>query len=113
MLLDIAGNRPWSECRRILTANGTLVLVGGPKTNRLVGPLGKAFRDRLASVFTSRKAVFFIAKPVKEDLAALADLLEAGSVTPVIDRQYELSELGDALRYLSEWHARGKVVITV
>lgn len=112
-LFDVAGNRRWPECRRILEPGAKLVCVGGPKTNRLVGPLWRRVVDRVASVRTSQKVVLFLAKPDKDDLAALADLIEAGSVTPVIDRQYELSEVGAALSYLSEGHARGKIVITV
>ena len=68
---------------------------------------------RLAAVRSSQKIVFFIAKFNKEDMVVLRDLLEAGKVTPVIDRRYELSEIADALRYLGEGHARGKNVLTV
>ena len=62
---------------------------------------------------SSQKVVFFIAKFNKADMVVLRDLLETGKVTPVIDRRYELSEIADALRYLGEGHAQGKVVITV
>ena len=113
VILDIPGNRSWKECRRIMSPNATLVCVGGPKTNRLYGPLGKWLPDRLASVLTSQNVAIFVAKPDKDDLATLGELIEAGSVTSVIDRQYELGDLGDALTYLAQGHARGKVVITV
>lgn len=112
-ILDSAGNRSWKECRRVMSPNATLVCVGGPKTNRLYGPLGKRLVDRLASVPMSQHVALFLAKPDKNDLAALGELIEAGSVTSVIDRQYELGDLGDALNYLAQGHARGKVVITV
>jgi NADPH:quinone reductase-like Zn-dependent oxidoreductase len=62
---------------------------------------------------SSQKVVFFLAQPEKADLAALRELLEAGKVTPVIDRRYELSETADALAYMGEGHAQGKIVITV
>jgi len=113
LVLDVAGSRSWSEYRRVLAPRATLVAVGGPKSNRLLGPLGHVLRTRLAAVPSSRRAVFFIAKLNRPDLEALSDLLEAGAVTPVIDRRYELSEIADALRYLGEGHARGKVVVTV
>jgi NADPH:quinone reductase-like Zn-dependent oxidoreductase len=113
VLLDIAGSKSWSKCTRVLAPHGIVVLVGGSKANRLVGPLGHVFRMRLGALRSSRKAVFFIAKFNKEDMETLRELAESGTITPVIDRRYELSELADALRYLGEGHARGKVVVTV
>jgi NADPH:quinone reductase-like Zn-dependent oxidoreductase len=113
LLLDIAGSRSWSECKRVLTPKATLVIVGAPKGTRLLGPLSHIIRLRLASVGSSRKVVFFIAKMDKADLEVLRELLESGKVTSVIDRRHELSEVGDALRYLGEGHARGKIVLTV
>ena len=68
---------------------------------------------RLGSIGRSQKVKFFIAKITKEDLAVLQELLESGKVKSVIDKTYELSQVDDALRYLGEGHARGKVVITM
>jgi NADPH:quinone reductase-like Zn-dependent oxidoreductase len=113
LMLDVAGSRSWSECRRVLTPLATLVIVGGPKANRLLGPLGHLVKVRLAAVGGSRKVVFFIAKFNKPDMVVLQELLASGKVTSVIDRRYELSEIADALRYLGEGHARGKVILTV
>jgi NADPH:quinone reductase-like Zn-dependent oxidoreductase len=113
LMLDVAGSRSWSACRRVLTPQATLVIVGGPKTNRLLGPLGHLVKVRLAAVRSSQKVVFFIAKFNKPDMVVLQELLEAGKVTPVIDRRYELSEIADALRYMGEGHAQGKIVLTV
>ncbi|MDQ3121248.1 MAG: NAD(P)-dependent alcohol dehydrogenase [Actinomycetota bacterium] len=113
LLLDVAGSRSWSECKRVLTPQATLVIVGGPKSNRLLGPLGHLVKVRLAGVRSSRKVVFFIAKFNKADMLVLRELLESGKMTSVIDRRYDLSEIADAFRYLGEGHARGKVVITV
>ncbi|MBA3382409.1 MAG: NAD(P)-dependent alcohol dehydrogenase, partial [Actinobacteria bacterium] len=113
LLLDIAGSRSWSECKRVLTRQATFVIVGGPKSNRLLGPLGHLVKVRMAAVRSSRKVVFFIAKFNKPDMLVLQELLESGKVTSVIDRRYELSEIADAFRYLGEGHAHGKVVITV
>jgi NADPH:quinone reductase-like Zn-dependent oxidoreductase len=113
LMLDNAGSRSWSDCKRVLDAHATVVLVGGQMGNRLLGPLGHVLRLRVAASLGSRKAAFFVAKFNKADLEALRDLLEAGKVTPAIDRQYALSEAADAFRYLGEGHARGKVVVTV
>lgn len=113
MMLDIAGNRSWSECRRVLKPQATAVVIGGPKTNRLVGPLGHLIRQRLAAIPSSQSVTSFIATLNQADLVALQELLESGKVTPVIDRSYKLGEAADALRYVGEGHARGKVVLTV
>jgi NADPH:quinone reductase-like Zn-dependent oxidoreductase len=113
LLLDVAGSRPWSACRRVLEPRGTLVLVGAPKGSRLLGPLGHIAKISLASLRASQKAVFFVSKSTPEDLTNLRELLEAGSVTPVVERSYALREAADALRYLGEGHARGKLVVTV
>jgi NADPH:quinone reductase-like Zn-dependent oxidoreductase len=113
LMLDIAGSRRWSECRRVLTARATLVLIGGPKTSRLLGPLGHMVKLRLGSLRSSQKTVFFVAKVNKSDLRMLRELLESGKVSPVVERRYALSEIGDALRYLGEGHAQGKIVVSV
>ncbi len=113
LMLDIAGSRPWSECRRVLNPQATLVMIGAPKGNRLFGPLSHVVKMRLASLRGSQKAVLFIAKFNKPDMAVLQELLEAGNMTPVVDRRYELSEIADAFRYMGEGHARGKIVLTV
>jgi NADPH:quinone reductase-like Zn-dependent oxidoreductase len=114
LILDVAGNRSWSDCKRVLSDEGTLVIVGGPKTNRWIGPMGDVIKVRLASVAGSRKvAAPFLAKMNSEDMAFLGDLLADGKVTPVIDRRYDLSEVPEALSYLGEGHAQGKIVINV
>ncbi len=113
LMLDVAGSRSWSECRRVLNPQATLVIVGAPKGNRLMGPLSHIVNIRLAALRSSQSVVFFIAKFNKADMEVLQELLEAGKVTTVIDRRYELSEIADALRYVGKGHAQGKVVITV
>jgi NADPH:quinone reductase-like Zn-dependent oxidoreductase len=113
LMLDVAGSRSWSACKRVLKPEATLVLVGGPKDNRMFGPLGHVVRLRLGGLLARRKVAFFIAKFNKADMLFLRELLEAGKVTPVIDRRYELSEIADAFRYFGEGHCRSKVVITV
>ena len=114
LLLDIAGNRSWSDYMRVLDEQASLVVVGGPKGNRWIGPLSQAVKLRLRSLAGRRRVVApFLAKIKREDLVVLQDLLETGAVTPVLDRHYSLSEVPEALRYLGEGHARGKVVVTV
>ena len=113
LLLDVAGSRSWSECRRVLKPQATLVIVGAPKGTRLLGPLSHIAALKLAAVRGRQKAVFFVAQFNKPDLEVLRDLLETGAVTPVIDRRYALSEIADAFRYLGEGHAQGKIVVTV
>ena len=88
-------------------------MVGAPKGSRLLGPLGHIAKISLASLRASQKAVLFVCKSTPEDLTTLRELLEAGSVTPVVERSYALRGAADALRYLGEGHARGKLVVTV
>jgi NADPH:quinone reductase-like Zn-dependent oxidoreductase len=97
----------------VLTPDATVVVVGAKMKNSGLGPLGHIVRMRLASLFRSQKATFFVAKITKDDLAVLGELMDSGTVTPIVDRRYALSEVADALAYLGEGHARGKVVLTV
>jgi NADPH:quinone reductase-like Zn-dependent oxidoreductase len=111
VLFDNAGNRSWRSMCRVLAPNGTVVLVGGPR-KRVLGPLGHIIRIMLASKLSGRKAQFFIAKPNRDDLAALRDLIEAGKVKPVIEQRYELAQIDKAMREMNG-HARAKRVVTV
>ena len=114
VLVDIAGNRPLPETRRVLAPKGVLVAVGGPNRGRWIGPLGRSGRMALVSPAVSQRMVFFfLAHQNKDDLAVLRELLQAGKVTPVIDRTYPLGEVAEAIRYLEQGHARGKVALTV
>ncbi len=113
LLLDVAGSRPWSACRRVLTPRGILVMVGAPKGSRLLGPVDHILKVRLASLRAGQKVVFFISKALQRDLEALRELLAAGKVTPVVERTYALPDAAQAFRHLGEGHAQGKLVITV
>jgi NADPH:quinone reductase-like Zn-dependent oxidoreductase len=113
LMLDVAGSRSWSECKRVLEPEATVVIAGAQRGNRLLGPLSHVLKMRGAALRSSQKLVFFIAKFNKPDMEVLRELLEAGKMTPVIDRRYELSEIADALRYMGEGHAQGKIVISV
>ena len=112
VILDVAGSKSWSRCKRVLNPQGFLVIVGGP-ASRLLGPLGHIAMVKLAALRGSRKAVFFIASWNRQDMDIVRELLETGAVRPVVERRYELTEVADALRHMGEGHARGKLVITV
>ena len=109
--LIIAANahRPIFDYRRALSRNGTFVMIGGGWSQILQG----MFLGPLLSWIGSRKMTFFIARITRTDLAFLGDLLAAGKIVPVIDRRYPLSDVAEAVRYLEDGHAKGKVVITV
>lgn len=111
LLLDNVGNRSLSDCRRALNPKGICVIVGAPKNPGMF--LARAVTGPLLSWFIGQKFAMFIAKVKREDLTTLGELVAAGKVTPVIDRRYTLSEVPEAIRYLEEGHARGKVVISV
>jgi NADPH:quinone reductase-like Zn-dependent oxidoreductase len=111
-ILDVAGSKSWSQCRRVLNRYATLVMVGGPK-GPLLGPLGHIAKVRLAALRGSQKAVFFIANFNGPDMGVLRELLESGKVKPVVERRYELGQVADALRYIGEGHAQGKIVINL
>jgi NADPH:quinone reductase-like Zn-dependent oxidoreductase len=113
LLLDIAGSRSFLELRRVLTREATVVLVGGRMTYRGLGPLPHLFGTTLKSRGRSQTVKFFVAKITREDLRVAGDLLESGKVRAVIDRKYPLSAAPEALAYLGEGHARGKIVITI
>jgi NADPH:quinone reductase-like Zn-dependent oxidoreductase len=114
VLIDVAGSRPFSAMRRVITPEGTIVLVGGKMTYRGLGPIPHLAATLLAGKIRRRpKLAFFVANINAEDLALLGELMETGHVKPVIDRRYELSQMVEALTYFGEGHARGKVVVTV
>ncbi|MHB1129067.1 MAG: NAD(P)-dependent alcohol dehydrogenase [Ilumatobacteraceae bacterium] len=113
LMLDNAGSRSWSEIRRILKPQAKVVIVGAPKGNSFIGPLGHIVKVRLAALRSSQKVVFFIAKLNRADMMILGEFLESGKVTSVIDKRYTLSEVADTFRYLGEGHAQGKVIVIV
>ncbi len=113
LILDIAGNRSWRAYRRVLKDDGRLVIIGGPKKNRLVGPLASRLPIVLRSRLGRQRAVMFMASMNKEDLLTIARLVEDGTVTPVVERLYRLEEVPEAMRYIGAGHARGKLVVTI
>jgi NADPH:quinone reductase-like Zn-dependent oxidoreductase len=109
LILAVNGYHPISDYKRALSPKGIYVMIGGSMAQMfqamLLGPL--------ISMTGSKKMGVLMAKPNKKDLVFMNELLEAGKVVPVIDRRYPLSEVAEAIRYLEEGHAKGKVVITV
>jgi NADPH:quinone reductase-like Zn-dependent oxidoreductase len=112
LLFDNVGDRPWSETRRVLTAEGLNVTITGPK-HRWLGPVRRLVYRKLASSFGSQRMTWLNAQMKQQDLEFLAGLLESGEVSSVIENTYPLERTDEALRYLGEGHVFGKLVITV
>ena len=102
-----------SRLRRALDPKGTLVITGGEEGGRWLGGTDRQIRALMLSPFVGQKLGTFVSEENHEDMIVLNELIESGKVTPVIDRTYPLSEVPEAIRYLQEGHAQGKVVITV
>jgi NADPH:quinone reductase-like Zn-dependent oxidoreductase len=90
-----------------------VIILGGQKGNRLIGPLGHMGRTKLAAARGSQEARFFMAKPNRADLDVLRELIESGKVKPVVERRFDLDELSAAFRVIGEGHTRGKLVIAI
>ncbi len=113
LIFQLAGTHSPAACRRALTPKGTLVLSSGDAKGRLLGPMIRIFQAAALSPFVSQKLAQLDTKRNQEDLTFLAGLIEAGKLTPVVDRTYPLRETAEAIRYLETGRARGKVVIDV
>jgi len=112
-ILDNVSNHTLAELRRTLTPTGTLVPNGGGFGNRWFASAGRLAQGKAMFAFGDRAMLNFLVSMKAEHLKSLADLIEAGSVTPVIDRTYPLSQAAEAIAHVGEGHARGKTVITV
>jgi len=113
LIFDSVGNHSLLACRRVLTPKGIYIAVGGPSGRWMIGSLGRAITAPVLSRFVNQNLFMVLARPSKEDLTILRELLKTGKVTPVIDKCYSLREVPEAIRYLEEGHARGKVIITL
>jgi NADPH:quinone reductase-like Zn-dependent oxidoreductase len=113
LIFQLAGTRSPSECRSALTSNGTLVISSGESEGRWIGPVDRVIKALVLSALVSQKLATFTVKPNREDLQLLKQFIEDGTLTLVIDRTYRLAQVPEAIRYLEEGRARGKVVITV
>ena len=113
LILDCVGNHPFSECRRVLKPTGKLIAAGGTSDNWMLETIASMLSAKLLSLFVSQKQVSLLAKTHQADFLAMNALLASGKVTPVIDRLCTLEEVPDAMRYLEQGHARGKVVLSL
>ncbi len=115
VILDNVPNHSLSEIRRVLNPKGKYVLIGGggPNDNPWIGPFGRIIYTSLLSRFVTQQMGMMMADANQKDLAILADMMQSGKLKPVIDRTYKLDQVPDAIRYLEEGHARGKVIIAV
>jgi NADPH:quinone reductase-like Zn-dependent oxidoreductase len=117
VILDIAGNHTWPEVRRALTSEGTYVLIGhdqyGASGHRWFGSLGRFAKLMVMAPFVNQLHPFRAVKDPGDRLVVLKELIEAGKVTPVIDKTFPLSRVPDAIRYLESGQARGKLVVTI
>jgi NADPH:quinone reductase-like Zn-dependent oxidoreductase len=113
LIFDCIGNHSLSACRRVLNPEGILVMVGERSGRGMIGIMSRLITAFVLSRLVSQKLVTFLARPSKKDLTIMRDLMATGKITPVIDRRYSLSEVHDAIRYVGEGHARGKVVISL
>jgi NADPH:quinone reductase-like Zn-dependent oxidoreductase len=113
LIFDCFANHSLSACRRVLNPKGIYIGVGGPHSRWVIGLLALPLKALVLSRFVSQKFVVFIARSSKEDLTIMRELMKTGKVRPVIDKRYSLGEVPEAIRYLAEGHARGKVVITL
>jgi len=113
LILDMIGNHSLSECSRALTPKGIYVVVGNTDKGHWLGPLHGMLKAVAWSRFVTQDVGVLMADTNQEDLNVLRDLMQAGKMRSVIDRRYRLSDVPEAIRYLEEGHARGKVVITL
>ena len=113
LIVETAGARPLAELRRVLTHRGTLVIVGGEGGGKWVGKAGRMVQAPMMSPFISQTLRMLAVKHNGADLVALKDLIEAGKVTPVVGRTYQLSEVPDAIRDLEQGRTQGKSVVVI
>ncbi len=112
LIIDMVGNHSLMANRKVLNSNGILVMVGGAKGD-WIAPLKNPIKALMLSPFVDQELVLILARLRQDDLTIIGDLMQAGKVTPVIDRRYRLSEVPEAIRYSEEGHARGKIIIDV
>lgn len=115
VILDCVGTQPLAGFRRVLVPKGILVMIGGggPNEGNWIGPMGRAVQALVESHFVKQKAGMMMADVNKDDLTTVADMIQNGKIKPVIDRHYKLDDVPQAMRYLEEGHARGKVIIDI
>jgi NADPH:quinone reductase-like Zn-dependent oxidoreductase len=113
LIIDIAGNTSLTRLRSALTPTGTLVIVGGEEGGKWTGGFGRSLRAPLLSPFVRQRLTMLASKERASDLERLTPLIDAGKVTPIIDRTYPLDRVPEAMLRLENGHVRGKIVITI
>ena len=113
LIIDIGGNNRTSRLRKALTPKGTLVIVGGEEGGDVTGGFGRSLRAPLLSLFVRQRLTMQVTKETYTDLQPLSEFIEAGKVTPVIDKVYPLAEVPDALRSLEAGDVRGKIAVAI
>ncbi len=113
VILDNVGNRTIRDLRRAVIPTGMILLNGGGSPGRVIGAVGSILRAAVLNLFVRQKITFVPTSQCRDDMVNVAELVDAGTLRPVIDRSYPLTETADALRYVETGHARGKVIITV
>jgi NADPH:quinone reductase-like Zn-dependent oxidoreductase len=113
LIIDTAGLRPLARLRKALTPTGTLVIIGGEGGDRVLGGLHRSFAARFLSVFSGQQLRAPFVQERAEDLDDIRQAIEDGKIKPVIDRTFSLDDTPEAIRYIHQGHARGKVVVTV
>ena len=111
VVLQLAGERSIKDCRSLLTDRGTMLTLSGDSPGRWVGPASRLIGALLLNPFVKHRLGGFTVKPTAEDITTLAELVAEGTITPVIDRTYSLTELADAITYLETSRAKGKVIV--
>jgi NADPH:quinone reductase-like Zn-dependent oxidoreductase len=115
VILDNVANHSLSECRRVLTPKGKYVMIGGGGANEqgFIGVMARPLKAMVLSPFISQQMGMMMSDANQKDLMVLADMMQSGKLKPVIDRTYKLDQVPDAIRYVEQGHARGKVIIAV
>ena len=113
LIIQLAGPQPPSACRRVMTPQGTLLVMSGDAPGRWFGPVGRILKALVQSAFVSQKMTLFTVEPNADDLAFLAQLIEEERVAPVVEMSLPLAEVAKGIEYVEQGHTRGKVAISV
>jgi NADPH:quinone reductase-like Zn-dependent oxidoreductase len=113
VILDTGGHSSLSRLRRALAPRGTAVIVGAETDGKWFGGFDRSIRAMVLSLFLRQTLIAFINSENSKDLIAITELIEAGKITPVVDRTFSLNEAPKAIDYLVDGHARGKIAVTV
>jgi NADPH:quinone reductase-like Zn-dependent oxidoreductase len=113
LILDMVGNHPLLANRKVMTPNGNLVIVGSVSSGNWLGPLKRPIFGAILSSFIDQEISMIMAMLTQDDLVVLADMMEAGKLTPVLGRHFSLKDVPAAIAHSEEGHARGKIIIDI